>query len=118
MMFNVTYSGGESRFHPGTGVDFMQVMVEDAEGDEYRLYAEIDPAELSDAQGNPAMIDGEFNPACDDPERLSAPYLIKAIREMCVEIAIDPASIDFDGYDSPDMPQYMVPGVDAESRIS
>lgn len=88
-MFKVTYSGGESRFHPGTGVDYMQVIVEDADGDEYRLYAEIDPADLCDAQGVPAILDGEFNPSC----------------------------IDFDGYDSPDCPQHMMPGVLAESRI-
>lgn len=116
--YKVQYSGGESRWHPGTAVDFMQVMVEDADGDEYRLYAEIDPADLSDEQGNPAIVDGEFNPDCDDPERLSAPYLIKAIREMCEEIDVDPASIDFDGYDSPYCPQYMMPYVSATSRIS
>lgn len=117
MMFKVMYSGGESRWNPGAGVDYMQVMVEDADGEAYTLYAEIDPDELCDENGNPAMVDGEFNSKCEDPERLSAPYLIKAIREMCAEIEVDPSCIDFDGYDAEDMPKYMMRGVEAESRI-
>jgi hypothetical protein len=117
MMFKVMYSGGESRWHPGNGVDYMQVMVEDADGEEYTLYAEIDPADLCDENGNPAIVDGEFNPQCEDPERLSAPYLIKAIRGMCAEIEVDPSCIDFDGYDAEYMPKYMMRGVEAENRI-
>ena len=116
--YRVNYGSGESRLNPGTAVDFMDVMVEDADGDEYLLYAEIDPAGLSDEHGNPALVDGDFNPACNDPERLSAPYLIKAIREMCDEIGLDPDTLDFDGYDAPDWPVYMVRGVEADCRIS
>lgn len=117
-LFKVHYSGGESRWYPGTAVDFMLVTVEDADGDEYQLYAEINPSDLSDEQGIPAIVDCEFNPQCDDPERLSAPYLIQAIREMCAKIDLDPTSIDFDGYDRPDCPQYMMPYVSATYRIS
>ena len=116
-MFKVSYSGGESRFHPGEPADYMMVNVEDFEGDEYTLYAEIDPRELCDANGNPAFDGDDFNAKCDDPERLSAPYLIKAIKKMCAEIEIDPECIDFDGYDAKDMPQYMMCGVEAETRI-
>lgn len=119
--YKVTYLGGESRYYPGTGVDYMLVNVENADGDEYELYAEISPSDLSDEQGNPAMLsddDGEsdWNPACKDCETLSIPYLIKAMKAMCKEIGIDPAALDYDGYDS-DAPTYMMPGVEAEYRI-
>lgn len=123
--FKVSYSGGESRWYPQESVDYMMVNVETEEGDEYELYAEISPRDLADENGIPAVIedaedecDCGWNPACPDAEHLSIPYLIKAIREMCEEINVDTAVIDFDGWDSPSEPQYIIPGVKADSRVS
>lgn len=115
--YKVEYSGGESRIHPGVAVDYMMVSVT-VDDEDYTLYAEIDPADLCDESGNPAFDeDGEWNAACDDPERLSLPYLISAIREMCSEIDLGPSEIDFDGWDADDMPSYMMPGVAADTKI-
>ena len=120
--YKVYYSGGESRWYPGVGVDYMQVTVE-VYGEEYRLYAERPYEGLTDEQGNPPFLTDEngyedWNPACKDPEWLSVPYLVKAIRTMCDEIGLDPSRIDFDGWDDPDKPQYMVDGLEAKYRIS
>lgn len=117
--YRVEYVGGESRQHPGVAVDYMQVTVE-VEDEEYRLYAEMPYEGLTDEKGNPAYLnsDGDLNPACEDPEWLTAPYLVKAIREICAEIGLDPAHIDFHGWDDPDMPHYMVDGLEAYCRIS
>ena len=120
--YKVYYSGGESRQYPGVAVDYMQVTVE-VEDEEYRLYAEMPYEGLTDEQGNPPYLtDAEdyedWNPACKDPEWLTAPYLVKAIREMCAEIGLDSARIDFHGWDDPDKPHYMVKGLEAYRRIS
>lgn len=126
--FVVDYAGGESRYYPGTSVDYMMVTVE-VDGDEYELYAEIEPSRLVDENGIPAVLPdeydddgnliayGEWNPACPDAEHLSIPYLMKAIHEMCDEIGLDPDEVDWYGYDSSDEPTYMMPNVRANYRI-
>lgn len=127
--YEVIYSGGESRYYPGISIDYMLVDVE-VDGDEYELYAEISPSDLCDENGVPAVIqeeyddegyrieEGGWNPDCPDAEHLSIPYLIKALREMCAEIGLDPAALDFGGYDSPDESQYMMPYVRPIQHIS
>jgi hypothetical protein len=125
-LYKVFYFGGESRINPGKGVDFMIATVENNDGDEYELYAEIAPDELFDKNGAPAMLQPDeengyevgWNPDCPNAECLSIPYLINAMRAMCNEIGVDPACLDFDGYDDPEWPQYMLPGVEAYHRIS
>ena len=126
--FVVDYAGGESRYHFGTSVDYMMVTVE-VDGDEYELYAEIEPARLVDENGIPAVLPdeydddgnlvayGEWNPDCPDGEHLSIPYLMKAMHEMCEEIGLDPAEVDWRGYDSSVEPTYMMPNVEASYRI-
>lgn len=110
----VRYSGGESRFQYGKSVDYMQVSV-CHEDEDYRLYAEIAPADLEDENGNPAILDGNFNPAVKDPEWLSFPYLKAAILDLCKQIGFDPSALDFDMGD--DMPTFRMPYTQADSRI-
>lgn len=113
--FTVEYAGGESRFHSGNSVDYMLVNI-DHDGEDYRLYAEIAPADLEDENGNPAILDGDFNPAVKDPEWLSFPYLKAAILKLCNQIGFDPVALDFDMGDN--MPTFMMPYTQADSRIN
>ena len=43
--YEVIYKGGESRYNPGVGVDYMLVNLHDEDGDWMELYAEIEYTE-------------------------------------------------------------------------
>jgi hypothetical protein len=109
----VEYSGGVS-MRGDKSVDYMLVTVEH-DGEEYRLYAEIAPADLEDENGIPACNENGWNPEAKDPEWLSFPYLKAAILKLCYQIGFDPAVLDFDMPDN--MPTFMMPYTQADSRI-